>query len=95
MAFPESQQVLSLEVAVNCTARQAVELAIEAGLKVEYPDFDVALAPLGVHGIRVENNSVLAAGDRVEIYRPLQQDPMELRRKRAALESSRLSTRRK
>jgi putative ubiquitin-RnfH superfamily antitoxin RatB of RatAB toxin-antitoxin module len=46
-------------------------------------DVDPAAAPLGVFGERVEDSYACQNGDRVEIYRPLQQDPMELRRKRA------------
>lgn len=95
MAFPHSQQVSKLEVCEDCTARQAVQLAIEAGLDVDYEGFDVDQAPLGVFGIRVSDEALLGEGDRVEIYRGLEQDPMELRRKRAASEASRLSERRK
>lgn len=95
MAFPESQQVLELDVASDCSARQAVRLAIAAGLNVQLGDFEVDTAPLGVHGIRIADDALLGEGDRVEIYRQLQQDPMELRRQRAASEASRLSKRRK
>lgn len=94
LAFADSQQVLVIDVADQCSARQAVEQAIDAGLVVQHPDFDIAQAPLGVYGIRVDDNTLLGEGDRVEIYRQLQQDPMELRRKRAALEVGRISSRR-
>jgi len=86
MAFPEHQQVMHLDVAASCDARQAVQQAVDNGLRVEYPGFDVATAPLGIHGIRVDDDTKLHGGDRVEIYRPLQQDPMELRRQRAKSE---------
>lgn len=95
MAFPDSQQVLTVDVSSICTARQAVDQAIAAGLAVQHPDFEVSQAALGVYGIRVADDELLQAGDRVEIYRQLQQDPMELRRQRAASEASRLSKRRK
>lgn len=95
MAFPEAQQVLHLDVDEGCSARRAVENAISAGLAVDYSAFDVNVAPLGVHGVRVADGELLQEGDRVEIYRQLQQDPMELRRRRAASETSRLSKRRK
>lgn len=95
MAFPETQQVVELCVAADCSARQAVQLAVSKGLVVDYPDFDVGNAPLGVFGVRVSDDAQLAEGDRVEIYRPLQQDPMELRRRRAASETGRLPKRRK
>ena len=95
MAFPTRQQVLQLDVDATCTARQAVDLAIAAGLDTTDDGFNVDQAPLGVFGERVADDAQLSAGDRVEIYRPLQQDPMELRRQRAASEAGRLPKRRK
>lgn len=95
LALPNRQQVVKLVVAQGCTARQAVERAKQTGLRCESDLVDVDNAPLGVFGERVSDDAVLRKGDRVEIYRPLQQDPMELRRQRAASESGRLSKRRK
>jgi putative ubiquitin-RnfH superfamily antitoxin RatB of RatAB toxin-antitoxin module len=40
---------------------------------------------LGVWGHRLPGDTVLADGDRVEIYRPLQIDPKDARRHRAEL----------
>jgi len=95
MALPVRQHVVELEVAEGCTARQAVELALAQGLDAPSEAIDINNAPLGIYGERVVDDALLHAGDRVEIYRPLQQDPMELRRQRAASESRRLSVRRK
>jgi len=95
LALPAHQQVLNLTVSSGCTARQAVNAAIAAGLKPDLDKLDVEKAPLGVFGERVSDDAPLSEGDRVEIYRPLQQDPMELRRQRAASESGGLSKRRK
>lgn len=39
--------------------------------------------PLGIFARRVEPGHVLQEGDRLEIYRPLQLDPKEARRRRA------------
>ena len=39
---------------------------------------------VGIFGKVVPAGTVLREGDRVEIYRPLQADPKELRRRRAA-----------
>lgn len=94
LALPDTQQVISLRVPNNCTARQAVQHACDAGLK-QSKLVDARQAPLGVFGERVDDNAVLNDGDRVEIYRPLHQDPMERRRQRAALEPGRFSKRRK
>jgi len=95
LALPDRQQVVKLEAPEPCTAREAVELAKQAGLELAPEIVDVDSAPLGVFGERVQDDAVLSSGDRVEIYRPLQQDPMELRRQRAASEASRFSKRRK
>jgi len=95
LALPNCQQVVPLDVEVSCTARQAVKLALDAGLDAVDDELDVQKAPLGVYGLRVDDNAQLQNGDRVEIYRSLQQDPMELRRQRAALESTARSVRRK
>ncbi len=95
MAFADRQQVMQLDVPETCSARDAVKLALAKGLDVRHETFSVDDAPLGVYGERVKDNAALAPNDRVEIYRPLQQDPMELRRQRAALESGGLSKRRK
>ncbi len=93
--MPDAQHVMQLYVDQPCTARQAVNLAIEAGLAIDGADIDIANAPLGVYGVKVSDATALKSGDRVEIYRPLKQDPMELRRQRAASEASRRTFRRK
>lgn len=84
-----------MSVGPECTARQAVEQAKSAGLEYSPDEIDLDNAPLGVFGERVSDDTLLSEGDRVEVYRPLMQDPMELRRQRAALESGRFSKRRK
>jgi len=55
----------------------------QSGLAALHPELDVAAAPVGIFGRRVESKRALADGDRVEIYRPLVADPKTARRKRA------------
>jgi putative ubiquitin-RnfH superfamily antitoxin RatB of RatAB toxin-antitoxin module len=74
LALPGGQVVKALTVPAGTTALQAVVLA---GVTIP------ADAALGVFARRVEPGHVLAAGDRVEIYRPLLADPMDARRRRA------------
>ncbi len=95
LALPSRQQVIGLTVAPDCTARQAVEKAKSAGLEFSPDEIDLDNAQLGVFGERVSDDAPLSEGDRVEVYRPLRQDPMELRRQRAASESGGFSQRRK
>lgn len=75
----DRQTLLALRVPAGTTAAQAVALS---GIRERHagipPD-----AALGVHGRVVAPGHVLAAGDRVELYRPLPADPKETRRRLA------------
>jgi len=85
LAGPSRQQVVELRVPCGCTAREAVRLAREAGLDTGIAsDLDADGGPLGLFGERVDERLALRDGDRVELYRPLVQDPRERRRRRAA-----------
>ena len=75
----ERQSVIELAVPAGTTAAQAVE---RSGIRARHPEID-ATAPLGIWGRVVAPDAALADGDRVEIYRPLAQDPKEARRQRA------------
>jgi hypothetical protein len=50
--------------------------------------FEGAPGRVGIYGKVVPARTVLRDGDRVEIYRPLQADPKDLRRARAAKKRS-------
>jgi putative ubiquitin-RnfH superfamily antitoxin RatB of RatAB toxin-antitoxin module len=76
------QRVVSLQVAEGTTAWEAVQLT---GLLDERDDLDMPRLALAVFGKQVDNERVLEAGDRVEILRPLPQDP-KLRRRQLARE---------
>src|SRR5690606_27056208 len=75
------QVLVALTVPAGTTAGEAVR---RAGMQERFPELDVAKAKIGVFGRLCSSDRVLAAGDRVEIYRPLLADPKEVRRKRAA-----------
>jgi len=77
-AMPERQHLVELEVAAGTTAGEAVRWS---GLLAEYPGLDAA--DIGVFGEPVAASHVLEDGDRVEIYRPLEADPRDVRRERA------------
>lgn len=78
-ALAERQWLLPLLVADGTTAIEAV---VASGI-LELAGIKAPL-DLGVHGRRVAQDTPLRAGDRVEIYRGLNFDPMESRRRRAA-----------
>ena len=81
-ARPERQRIVDLAVAPGTSVREAVRCS---GMAREFPEIDPESAPLGVYGRAVDGEETLRAGDRVEIYRPLEIDPREARRQRARL----------
>jgi putative ubiquitin-RnfH superfamily antitoxin RatB of RatAB toxin-antitoxin module len=81
-ALPEKQRIVKLDVAPGTTALEAVTLSMLDEVFDELvigPDLKI-----GVWGKAITADRVLAAGERVEIYRPLLVDPKEVRKARAA-----------
>ena len=80
-AQPDCQVIVALRVPDGTRVEEAVR---RSGLLERFPGIDPAVNGLGIFGRRVSPCAPLAAGDRVEIYRPLTIDPKEARRVRAA-----------
>lgn len=80
LAEPGEQRVVALEVERGTTARAAAE---RSGLLAgrDHPDHD--RLGLAVFGTLVTDDHQLEAGDRVEILRPLGEDPRARRRRLA------------
>jgi len=81
IALPQRQRIATLEVPAGTTARRAVELS---GLADAFPEVDFNNCSLGVFGRVMADDYNVIAGDRVEIYRPLLNEPREARRAAAA-----------
>lgn len=79
-ATPSRQTVVRIEVAAGANARLA---AMQSELDRYFPELDLATVPLGVFGERVADEYQVNDGDRVELYRELELDPKEARRRRA------------
>lgn len=82
-ALPTEQVLLALELPAGSTIPAAVKAS---GLAARFPEIASAEARFGIFG-KIEKEPatrVLQSGDRVEIYRPLQIDPKEARKARAA-----------
>lgn len=81
----ERQFLVTLELPAGATVAEAIECCRAQGLLPEaafrHPDF-------GVFGRKAPAERVLKWGDRVEIYRPLEVDPKEARRRRAQLKKN-------
>lgn len=74
LALPGEARVATVELPSGATVQDAVAAA----------GFGSSEA-VGVFGKRVRPDHRLSDGDRVEIYRPLEVDPKEARRRRAKL----------
>ena len=82
-ALPDKQIIRAVNVDAGTTIGAAI---VQSGIMMDFPELDIELenAKVGIFGKVASMTTVLAEGDRVEIYRPLIADPKEVRRKRAA-----------
>ena len=79
-ALPHEQRVFNLVV----NKAMAVEaIIVQSGVLELYPEIDLKENKVGVYSRNVRLDATVRDGDRIEIYRPLQADPKEIRRKRA------------
>jgi putative ubiquitin-RnfH superfamily antitoxin RatB of RatAB toxin-antitoxin module len=85
LALPDRQEVVALELAEGATVADALAAARVAERMPGYADGRLAV---GVWSRRCDPSTRLRDGDRVEVYRPLQADPKDSRRRRAASSSS-------
>lgn len=77
-ARPERQWLVRLPLQEGMTAMAAVEAS---GLLVAHRELAAQPMLLGIFGKRIEAGRRLRDGDRVEIYRPLSNDPRDARRR--------------
>ena len=80
-ARADVQSVVRLVMTAGMTAWQAIEAS---GLDSRHPELATGSLTVGIFGKPCELTRVLQPGDRVEIYRPLNNDPRTMRRARAA-----------
>ena len=73
--------VVAVEVEEGATLREVIE---RSGVLARCPEIDLGANGVGVFGRARGLDEAVAAGDRVEVYRCLPQDPKALRRRRAA-----------
>ena len=79
-ALPQKLFQEALELPPGSRVRDALA---QSGLLEAFPEIDVESVPLGIFSRRVELDTPLTEGDRVEIYRPLKLSPTDARRLRA------------
>ena len=79
-ALPHAQDLVAIELEPPATARQAVEAS---GILRRHRELDRDGIVVGVFGKKVKSGQQLRDRDRVEILRPLAEDPKEGRRRRS------------
>lgn len=77
---PTSQNSLTLNLVKGNNIQQAIHYS---GLLKRFPEIDLEVNKVGIFSKIQDLDTVLQAGDRIEIYRPLLVDPKEARRRRA------------
>lgn len=79
-AEPHRGRVRPMRVARGSCVEDALR---EAALDPVFQDLDLPNRAIGIFGKAARRDQLLEEGDRIEIYRPLIQDPKEARRARA------------
>lgn len=80
-ARPQEQVVLKVDLPPGACVRDAIE---QSGVLARFPEIRLDEAKVGIYARIAALDEPLNQRDRVEIYRPLQADPKEVRRARAA-----------
>jgi putative ubiquitin-RnfH superfamily antitoxin RatB of RatAB toxin-antitoxin module len=83
IVYAEQQRsvVKSLKMAEGVLIADALKWA---ALDEDFQGVDLANATVGIHGSVASRDRPLKDGDRIEIYRPLAEEPKLARRKRAS-----------
>lgn len=79
-ATPLHQEVIEMPARPGTTIEQAIR---KSGVLERFPEIDLSQHRVGIFGEIASLHDPVHDGDRVEIYRPLQADPKEVRRRRA------------
>jgi putative ubiquitin-RnfH superfamily antitoxin RatB of RatAB toxin-antitoxin module len=76
------QWILPVDLPAPVTIRQAIE---RSGILNCCDDIDLSYHKVGIFGVIMTLDSPVKNGDRIEIYRPLETDPIEKRFQRVAV----------
>jgi len=85
-ATPARQEVIDVTLPAGATIEDAIRLS---GMLARFPEIDLSRNRVGIYGEVARLQDPVHDGDRVEIYRPLQVDPKEIRRARAGKSAGR------
>jgi uncharacterized protein len=78
LALPDRATELAVSLPAGATLADALE---RSGLAARHPEVDLSAARVGIFGKLAKRDTLLASGDRVEVYRALVADPRARRLK--------------
>jgi putative ubiquitin-RnfH superfamily antitoxin RatB of RatAB toxin-antitoxin module len=81
-ATPKRQFWETVQAPDGTTAREIIEIC---GVLEEFGEIELEKCRIGIFGKIVKPDYPVADGDRIEIYRALQGDPNEIKKRRAEL----------
>jgi putative ubiquitin-RnfH superfamily antitoxin RatB of RatAB toxin-antitoxin module len=79
--LPHKQILLSVNVPSGSCIEESIKLS---GIVTHFPEVVPSTAIVGIFSRLEKLETIVKAGDRIEIYRPLTADPKEMRKLRAA-----------
>ncbi len=79
------QIMIDLQVEAGTTVESAVE---QSGIRARMTHIDLRLLTYGIWNQARSGQDIVSDGDRIELYRPLEVDPKEARRRRAERDRS-------
>jgi putative ubiquitin-RnfH superfamily antitoxin RatB of RatAB toxin-antitoxin module len=82
-ALPGRQTVITLTIPPNASVSDAIRAS---GIAIKHPEIDADAGAVGIFGKQVSLDTQPLAGDRIEIYRPLEADPKQSRRARVRMQ---------
>lgn len=85
-ATPAHQEVIDVTLPAGATIEDAIR---RSGILVRFPEIDLSRNRVGIYGEPARLQDPVRDGDRVEIHRPLQADPKDIRRARAGKRTGR------
>lgn len=78
--LPDEQELIALTIDSTVTVGEAISIS---GIADKFPNQPIDSFAVGIWGRVVAIDQSLQQGDRIEIYRPLQIDPRDARRRLA------------
>ena len=78
-ASHDQQVIIPVSIPAESTAEQAI---LASGIVERFSEIDLNQQKIGIFSQICKLQHPVSSGDRIEIYRPLLQDPMTARRKR-------------